>query len=99
MRDAQLAFFKTYSNAGLRAEYLDTVAWDPAFVVVDALRHAGVTATPEVLRSYIAGMHDWAGIVGTYDFRSIPQRGIGRAGVALYQWDPASGEVTTLPIR
>jgi branched-chain amino acid transport system substrate-binding protein len=99
VRDAQLAYVKAFRDAGVRPEYLNTIAWDPAMVVVDALRHVGASAAPDAIRSYIAGLHDWAGIVGTYDFRKNPQRGIGGNAATMYQWDPATDEITVLPIR
>jgi len=37
---------------------------DPALIVVDALRHAGLDASPDAIRSYIEGLHSWPGSTG-----------------------------------
>jgi hypothetical protein len=39
----------------------------------------------------------WYGITGKYDFVANPQRGIGRDGVAIYRWDAARDQITTIP--
>lgn len=96
-RDAQLAFVNAFRAAGLRAEYLDTLAWDPAMIVVDALRKLGASASSADLRAYIGDLHDWTGIVGTYDFRRYPQRGVGRAAATVYEWNPQTDEIAVVP--
>jgi hypothetical protein len=39
------------------------------------------------MRSYLAGLHGWVGIQGTYDFRQFPQRGVGADAVLVMRWD------------
>jgi hypothetical protein len=56
-----------------------------------ALRKVGMNATPEQLRSYIAGMRGWAGIDGRYDFVAEPQRGLDRNTVIMVRWDSKAG--------
>jgi branched-chain amino acid transport system substrate-binding protein len=96
---AQTAFFGAFKDAGVKVEYLHTLAWDPTMILIDALRHAGPDASPEALRAYIASLQNWYGITGRYDFRAVPQRGIDRNGAAIYRWDAASEQITTVPMQ
>jgi branched-chain amino acid transport system substrate-binding protein len=95
--DAQVTFVNAFRDAGLRVEYLNTIAWDPTMIVIDALRNLGPAASPADLRSYIADLHDWTGIVGTYDFRRFPQRGVGRSAATIYEWDPQTDAIAVVP--
>jgi branched-chain amino acid transport system substrate-binding protein len=64
-------------------------AWDPAAILVAALRKLGTGATPEQIRQSIAGLEDYAGIDGLYNFKKVPQRGLDQndAVVTLWQAD------------
>ncbi len=95
---AQTAFFSAFKDAGVKVEYLHTLSWDPTMILIDALRHAGPDASPDALRAYIGSLQNWYGITGRYDFRAIPQRGIGRNGAAIYRWDAATEQITTVPL-
>lgn len=61
--------------------------WDPTLVVVDALRHLGTDVPASVLRDYLLSLHGWAGVNGIYDFRAVPQRGIGQSSIVMVRWD------------
>jgi branched-chain amino acid transport system substrate-binding protein len=87
MRNAQTAYFDAMRTAGIKADFLHTLAWDPAMLVVDALRHLGTGASAEALHDYLEHMHGWVGIDGTYDFRANSQRGVGREALYVYRWD------------
>lgn len=65
-------------------------AWDPSFILVDALRHVGATAGASRVKAYIEGLHDYAGINGIYDFRDGSQRGLGINTALIVRWDPAT---------
>lgn len=73
--------------AGVRPEQGESLAWDPAMMVLDAFRKFGFDATPEQLRSYIAGLRGWVGVNGAYDFQTFPQRGIGIDNLVMVRWD------------
>jgi branched-chain amino acid transport system substrate-binding protein len=63
-----------------------TQVWDPAVIVVDVLRKVGPDATPRAIRDAIASLHGYAGVMGTYDFRTGDQRGLAVSNVMIYQW-------------
>ncbi len=96
-RRAQDVFFRALKAAGVRPEYLYADTWDPPMLVVDALRHLGGDATATQLRDYIAGLREWWGVSGVYDFRAKPQRGLGAGAAIVDHWDAATGEMSIVP--
>ena len=97
LRAAQSAFFQAYKDAGVRPEYIETVAWDPVMLLVDAVRKLGTDANARQIREYVSGLHGWVGLDDTYDFRAVPQRGLGADAVRAYQWLPDSAEIRAVP--
>lgn len=91
VRHAQAAFVTAMTRAGSSPSN-GNVVWDAAQIVVDALRHYGPSATAVQIRDYIASLRNWTGIDGTYDFRQLPQRGIGDDGTIIYTWNPAASQ-------
>jgi branched-chain amino acid transport system substrate-binding protein len=88
--DAQKVYFAAFKTAGIRPDFATSLAWDPASILVAALRKLGPAATADQLHAYIEGLHSWAGIDGIYDFRDQSQRGIGQNALVVYHWDTAS---------
>jgi branched-chain amino acid transport system substrate-binding protein len=82
-----LDFNAALRNAGTRAEAGHVSAWDPALLILDAYRQLGFDATAAQLRNYLANVRGWVGADGTYDFRAIPQRGIGAGSLVMIRWD------------
>lgn len=73
---------------GAKPDMIEISAWDPAMLVVDALRKLGPDVTAAKLRAYLVGVRGWVGVNGPYDFKSNPQRGVGEANVVVVRWDP-----------
>ena len=86
VKNAAMAFVNAMKAAGIRVDEGHTLAWDPAMIVVDALRKLSLDATPAQLRDYLMNLRGWDGINGTYDFRAIPQRGVGIGSVVMVRW-------------
>ena len=86
VRDVQNQYFAAIKKVDLEP-FSANFVWDYAMVLVDALRHVGVTATADQLRDYIDNLHGWAGIEGVYDFHDPEQRGMNEASVVIYRWD------------
>jgi hypothetical protein len=76
LRDAQDLFISAFKASGVQPDISQSLAWDPAFIVVNALQHVGADATADRVRCEIASGHGYAGINGVYDFRDGSQRGI-----------------------
>jgi branched-chain amino acid transport system substrate-binding protein len=86
---AQRAWVDAIKAVGMTPDLQSGLSWDPALIVVDALRHVGPNPTPDAIRSYIEGLHDFAGISGMYDFRAGNQRGIGVDDVVMIRFNPS----------
>jgi branched-chain amino acid transport system substrate-binding protein len=89
IKTAQLTYFAALREAGLTPDFASVLTWDPAMIIVDALRHVGKDATAEKLHSYIEQLHSWPGVCAIYDFRDNGQRGLGQNAMLVYRWDPA----------
>ena len=83
-------------DAGMPQDFQTGMAWDPAMIVIDALRKVGPNATAEQLHAYIENLHGYTGITGTYDFRDGSQRGIGVDSTMIMSWDPAKLDFVTV---
>jgi branched-chain amino acid transport system substrate-binding protein len=67
-------------------DFQSGIAWDPAMIMIDALRALGTDATPEQLRNWLDNLHDYPGISGIYDFRKDPH-GITIDDMIMMRWD------------
>ena len=86
-REVVKAYLALFNAHGIKPDNGNGLAWDPAELVVDALRKIGTGATAEQLRAYLAGVTHYQGINGTYNFRAHPQRGLSEEGVMMVRWD------------
>lgn len=83
------AFYDAYLGLGSKPDQLSGDAWDPALIIIDALRHVGADPTAAQVHDYIEKLHDFPGIVGVYDFRDGSNRGIGFTYILQTRWDVA----------
>jgi branched-chain amino acid transport system substrate-binding protein len=93
------AFSAAIAAAGMQQDFQSGIAWDPAMIVVDALRKLGPEATANQLHAYLENLHDYVGISGTYDFRGGNQRGLTIDDVVITRWDPSSAKITTVAMH
>jgi branched-chain amino acid transport system substrate-binding protein len=89
---AQTRYFAALKEAGIQWDLPTSLAWDPAWLLVDALRKLGTNATAPQIRDYLSSLHGWAGVMGTYDFQKTPQRGIAQDAIIIDRWDTAKAE-------
>ncbi len=85
---AQKPLFDAYAAAGVTPDIAVAHAWDTAMLAVAAFRTLGRDATAEQVRAYLAGVKDWAGINGIYDFAKVPQRGLDENDAVVTRWQP-----------
>lgn len=90
LRDRQMAYVAALRADGLKSEAGYAGVWDPAFLLVDALRHVGPDATSDQIRTWLSALHGWTGTDGVFDFHSYPQRGVGIDTVLIMRWDPTA---------
>jgi branched-chain amino acid transport system substrate-binding protein len=92
------AFDAAMSAAGNKVpDEGNALAWDPALILVSALKKLGLGATASQIHQYIDSLSDFAGINGTYNFtnKSIPDnRGLTINSVYIAEWNKAQGDWT-----
>lgn len=88
---AKDTFFKAFAEASIKPDGPSTFAWDPAVVVIEALRKLKPGATADDLRAYLETLQGFAGINGVYDFKAVPNRGVSESNVVMTRWDQAVG--------
>jgi branched-chain amino acid transport system substrate-binding protein len=67
----------------------NALVWDPALLVISALRKLGVDATAQQIHQYISSLTNYVGITGAYDFASKAQadnRGLTIKSVYVTEW-------------
>jgi branched-chain amino acid transport system substrate-binding protein len=66
----------------------DALAYDPALILVAALRKLGTNATAAQIHGYISGLTSFAGVDGTYDFAASQpdNRGLTIADIYIAEW-------------
>ncbi len=91
VEDAQARFFGAFKEGGPKPDASSTFSWDPAMLVVAALRDVGADAAPEALRDRLARTAGFAGVNGIYDMARLPQRGLDLDSVVVTRWDAQAG--------
>lgn len=90
VRAAQKVFYDALAKEGVaKPDFGTAVIWDPAMIVVTALRKFGPGMTAQQLHDYIETLHDFPGMNGMLDFRDGKQRGLGISGTLIVRWDAA----------
>jgi branched-chain amino acid transport system substrate-binding protein len=82
-------FINAFKTTGTKPDLLNTFGWDSTAIVLATLKELGPTATGEQIRAHIAGMTNYQGILGRYDFKNSPQRGLDVKDVVIVRWDEA----------
>lgn len=85
--EAKNAFYAAFAGSAEKPDAASSFAWDPAMLVVGALRKLGPNATAQQIRDFLANLQGVAGINGVYDFKKTPQRGVNDASVYVTRWD------------
>jgi branched-chain amino acid transport system substrate-binding protein len=96
---AHKRFHGSYKAAGLLPDVSSTLAWDPAMIVIDALRKLGPQASAQQVRDHISRLKGYAGVNGIYDFENVPQRGLNELTSVVTVWNAAkrSWDVVSKP--
>ncbi len=89
VRAAVDEFYAGYRLAGVIPSP-ESTSWDPARIVVSALRALGPNAGGEGVANYISTLHDFAGASGVYDFRSGDHHGLTDADLVWVKYQPAA---------
>lgn len=71
-------------------------AWDAGLIIAAALQKLGPDATPETMRKLVAGLTDFPGANGIYNFVAHPQRGLGPDSATVVTYNTAQPSWTWL---
>ena len=86
----QVVFYAALHKAGIPCSLHRRGVWDTTFMVVDALRKLGDTASAAEVLDYLSNQSDLAGINGLYNFKTVPQRGLNSSNALVSRWDAAT---------
>jgi branched-chain amino acid transport system substrate-binding protein len=89
MKSAVNRFLDAFRPTGIKPENGENQVWDTTLILLEALKKYGFDASAAQIRDYVNNVHGWTGVYGTFDFRAIPQRGVGINAVIIQRWDPA----------
>jgi len=84
---AQADMYAILKQHKMKADNMVGTSWDAGLIVVAGLRKLGTKATAAQLRDYIAGLTDFAGVDGVYDFKKYPERGLGPDASTVTTYD------------
>lgn len=92
-------FYKAFEDGGAQPDIASELGWEPANIVIDALKKLGTNVTATQLRDFIAKQQGIAGVNGIYDFVATPQRGLDVSDTVVTHWAPAKNiwEVVSKP--
>ncbi len=80
------------SLAPTKADAGQGYGYDPATIIVDALRKLGTGASASQLRDYLQHLHGYIGAEGLYDFRDGDNRGLGPHNAVIVRYDQARAQ-------
>lgn len=73
------------------------LAWDPASLLIGALKHLGVNATSGQILSYMENLHNVPGVIGMYNTSTSNHRGLTTSAVYLASWNGSKFVVASGP--
>jgi branched-chain amino acid transport system substrate-binding protein len=90
MAERHAAFYGSYAAVGKKPDISSELAWDPAMIVVAALRKLGTDASAAQIHDYLTHLKGYAGVDGVFDFEKVPQRGLDVTDAVVTRWDKKS---------
>jgi branched-chain amino acid transport system substrate-binding protein len=79
-------YYNAFKAAGIEPDHGYSLSWDPAMIVVSALRKVGPNGSAAQINRYIENLHGWSGVAGEYDFRNGNQSGLDANSVVMVRW-------------
>jgi branched-chain amino acid transport system substrate-binding protein len=92
----QRAFATAFAAANAKPDEGSVLGWEPANIIVDALRALPPGAGSAQLHDYLAHLRGAAGVNGIYDFTKTPQRGLSLDNVIVTRWNRGAGRWDTV---
>jgi branched-chain amino acid transport system substrate-binding protein len=82
--------YSAFASTGRKPDEGNMLGWDPAALLVDALRSLPEGATAGQVAAYLRTREHAPGASGIYNFTAFPQRGLGPTDVVVVRWNKAS---------
>jgi branched-chain amino acid transport system substrate-binding protein len=92
IKAAQTRYFDAFKSINVKPNLINTLAWDPAMLILDAYRKLGPDASADQINDFIQHQNAWVGINGVYNYTNGSQRGLGIDDVVIDRWDPAKSD-------
>lgn len=92
VQKAKDIFFDAFKKAGKEVTNAAALAWDPVMITAAALRAVPPDATAADVKAYLSKLKGYVGVVGTYDFTAVPQRGLDGSSGVVTQWNATSND-------
>jgi branched-chain amino acid transport system substrate-binding protein len=86
VRQANDTLYTLYAGMGAKPDEPAELAWEPAMLVVHALRTLGTNASATQIRDFLVHLKGYAGLDGIYDFEKVPQRGLDVTNAVVTLW-------------
>lgn len=80
-------YLRTLDAMGIKPDIMPATAWDPGMITVAAVKKYGFGMTADQFKEFLVGLRGFAGVMGRYDFREVPQRGLGVQSVFITRWE------------
>ena len=90
VEEAQKKFYAAFKTANLKLDNMSALAWDPANLMIGALKKLGTKATAQQVKQYMESQTAVPGVNGIYDFKAVPNRGMTAKNALVSRWDPAA---------
>jgi hypothetical protein len=90
VEEAQKKFYAAFKAANIKLDNMSVLAWDPANLMIGALKKLGTKATAQQVKQYLESQTAVPGVNGIYDFKTVPQRGLTVKNALVSRWDPAA---------
>lgn len=85
-----VAFDKAVKAAGGHGGDAWGLSWDPAQLLIGAIKKLGVNATATQILKYMENLHNVAGIYGVYNTSTSNHRGLSTSDVTMTVWNGSS---------
>lgn len=90
VRAKVVAFDKAVKAAGGHGGDAWGLSWDPAQLLIGAIKKLGVNATAPQILKYMENLHNVAGIYGSYNTSTSNHRGLSTSDVTMTVWNGSS---------
>ncbi len=96
VEELQKKFYAAFKAANVKPDNMSALAWDPANLVVAALRKLGTKASAKEIKDFVDAQTAFPGINGIYDFKAVPQRGLTVKNALVTRWTPSADTWTVV---